>query len=180
MKIAIDTLPLLSPLTGVGYYTWKVSEALRKIGPQHEYTYYYGYYSPHLIRPGENPESLYRLKELTLKIPLVKHVVRNMKDWANYFSTRSFDLYFEPNFVPLKISARRIVVTVPDFSFAHFPEWHTIDKVRYFKKQFWKKIGKANRIIVISDFIKNEAVRPFWLARRSAHHDPLRNRSRSV
>jgi glycosyltransferase involved in cell wall biosynthesis len=163
MKIAIDTLPLLSPLTGVGYYTWKISEALRKIGPQHEYTYYYGYYSPRLIRPGEKSESLYRLKELTLQIPLVKHAVRNMKDLVNYFSTRTFDLYFEPNFVPLKISSRRIVVTVPDFSFALFPEWHTEDKVRYFKRQFWKKIGKANRIIVISDFIKNEAAKHFGL-----------------
>jgi glycosyltransferase involved in cell wall biosynthesis len=163
MKIAIDTIPLLSPLTGVGYYTWKVSDALQKLAPQHEFTYYYGYYSPHLIRPGENPESLYRLKELALQIPLVKDVLRNMKDWVNFFSTRTFDLYFEPNFVPLQISSRRVVVTVPDFSFARFPEWHTADKVRYFKKQFWKKIGKADRIIVISDFIKKEAANHFGL-----------------
>lgn len=72
-----------------------------------------------------------------------------------------FDLYFEPHFIPLDIKARRRVVTVLDFSFAKFPHWHPKDKVQYFQKHFWKKIKTADRIICISDFIRNEAMREF-------------------
>jgi glycosyltransferase involved in cell wall biosynthesis len=101
------------------------------------------------------------VKEAVRKIPILGRAARNLKDLANLFSSREFDLYFEPNFIPLNIRARRTVVTVADFSFARFPEWHTSDKVRYYAKNFWKKIRRADRIIVISDFIRNEAIQRF-------------------
>jgi glycosyltransferase involved in cell wall biosynthesis len=49
-------------------------------------------------------------------------------------------------------------VTVPDFSLARFPEWHTRDKVRYFQKNFWAKIGRADHVIFLSEFIRKEAI----------------------
>jgi len=161
MKIAIDTVLLLSPLTGVGNYAYQISKNLREIGPSHEYTYFYGYYSSRLFSPGEQLESVQRVKEAVRKIPFLGTAARNLKDLANLFSSREFDLNFEPNFIPLNIPARRTVVTVPDFSFARFPEWHTPDKVRYYAKSFWKKIHRADRIIVISDFIRSEAIQLF-------------------
>ena len=161
MKIAINTILLLSPLTGVGNYAYQIAKTLRSTDKVHEYTYFYGFYSSNLISPEESPDSFYRLKETVRKIPLLGTLARNFKDFANYFSSQSFDLYFEPNFIPLRVPAKHIVVTVPDFSFARFPEWHSKDKVRYFKKHFWKKIKKADRIIVISDFIREEAIHLF-------------------
>ena len=161
MKIAINTILLLSPLTGVGNYAHQIAKTLRRIDKLHEYTYFYGFYSSNLISPEESPESFYRLKETVRKIPFLGTLARNLKDFGNYFSSRSFDLYFEPNFIPLKVPAKHIVVTVPDFSFARFPEWHSKDKVQYFKKHFWKKIKKAERIIVISNFIREEAMHLF-------------------
>jgi len=161
MKIAIDTIPLLSPLTGVGHYAYQISKALRKIDCIHEYIYFYGYYSQQLLPPGTIQDSFYRLKEVVRKIPVLGTAARNLKDWTNIFSSRIFDLYFEPNFIPLRIPAQHIVATVPDFSFALFPEWHTKDKVQYYKKHFWKKIKEADRVIVISDFIRNQAIHQF-------------------
>jgi glycosyltransferase involved in cell wall biosynthesis len=164
MKIAIDTVLLLSPFTGVGNYAYQIARNLRTIAPSHEYTYFYGYYSSRLFSPGEQMESVHRVKEAVRKIPILGRAARDLKDLANLFSSREFDLYFEPNFIPLNIRARRTVVTVADFSFARFPEWHTPDKVRYYAKNFWKKIRRADRIIVISDFIRNEAVQLFGFA----------------
>ena len=83
----------------------------------------------------------------------------------DYFTFQRFDFYFEPNFIPIHIPADRIVTTVFDFSFALFPEWHSRDKVLYFKKHFWNKIKRADRIIVISDFIKNEAINRFGFSK---------------
>jgi glycosyltransferase involved in cell wall biosynthesis len=161
MKIAVNTIPLLSPLTGVGYYAYQIAKTLQKIDRVHEYIYFYGFYSSNLISPEESPQSFYRLKETVRKIPLLGTAIRNLKGLSNYFSCRRFDLYFEPNFIPIRIPAKRIVVTLLDFSFALFPHWHSEDRIRYFQKNFWKKIKKADHIIVISDFIKKEAVRRF-------------------
>jgi glycosyltransferase involved in cell wall biosynthesis len=161
MRIAIDTVLLLSPLTGVGQYAYQIARNLRKVAPFHDYTYFYGYYSSRLLAPGEHLDSVHRVKEAVRKIPILGNAARSLKDVANLFSSREFDLYFEPNFIPLNIRARRTVVTVPDFSFVRFPQWHTCDKVRYYAKNFLNKIRRAQRIIVISDFIRNEAIQSF-------------------
>ena len=173
MKIAIDTVLLLSPLTGVGNYAYQIARKLREIAPTHDYTYFYGYYSSRLLSPGEHLDSVHRVKEAVRKIPFLGTAARSLKDVANLFSSREFDLYFEPNFIPLNIRARRTVVTVPDFSFARFPEWHTPDKVQYYAKNFGKKIRRADRIIVISDFIRNEAIQRFGFSPEKIATIPL-------
>ena len=161
MKIAINATTLLSPHAGVGTYTYQIAKNLKKLKPSHEYTYFYGYYSDRLLNPGEEPRSFQGIKETIRKIPLLGSLARNANDFLNYFSSRKFDLYFEPNFIPLRIPARRTVATILDFSFELFPEWHPIDKVKYFKINFWNKIKKADRIICISDFIRHEATALF-------------------
>ena len=173
MKIAIDTVLLLSPLTGVGNYAYQIARKLREIAPTHDYTYFYGYYSSRLLSPGDRLDSVHRVKEAVRKLPILGRSARGLKDLANLFSTREFDLYFEPNFIPLNIRARRTVVTVADFSFARFPEWHTVDKVHYFGKHFWEKIHRADRIIVISEFIRNEAIQRFGFSPKKLTTIPL-------
>ncbi len=158
MKIAINTIPLLFPLTGVGNYIYHVARSLQKAEAGHEYSYFYGYYSRTLIPPGRNLEAVHRIKELVRGLPLLGAMARNLQDLRCFLSRRKFDLYFEPHFIPLRIPARRTVVTVLDFSFARYSEWHTLDKVRYFQKNFWAKIGRADHIIFLSEFIRKEAI----------------------
>jgi len=161
MKIVIDTIPLLSPLTGVGIYTYQIAKVLREIAPSHEYTYFYGYYSSELKGSEENRRSFYRLRELARHFPYVENWGRSLKDFWNSFSSRSFDLYLEPHFFPLEIRARHIVATVHDFSIFRFPQWQPKDKVRFFQKNFWPRIKKADRIITGSDYIREEAIGEF-------------------
>jgi glycosyltransferase involved in cell wall biosynthesis len=173
MKIAIDTIPLLSPLTGIGYYTLKIAQALRAVAPQHQYFYYYGYFSPRLLFPPAAPGAVSRLKDWLLDLPALKKAARSLKGLGNYASFRNFDLYFEPNFIPLKIPAERLAVTVADFSFARFPQWHTAEKVRYFEKHFWEKAREADAVIVLSDFVKREAIAHFGMAEKRLFTVPL-------
>ena len=158
MKIAIDTISLLSPLTGVGNYTYQIARSLKAIDHKNEYSFFYGYYSKQLLSPGGKQEALLHPKEWVRKIPLLRTAARNLKEFVNIFWTEKFDLYFEPNFIPLSIPAKRTVATVADFSFARFPEWHPKERVQYFQKHFWEKIKRADRIIFISDFVKQEAI----------------------
>ena len=49
MKIIINTIPLLSPLTGVGSYTYNIAKRLRILSNSHRYRYFYGFFSGDLI-----------------------------------------------------------------------------------------------------------------------------------
>src|SRR4030042_2187010 len=160
MKIVIDTIPLLSPLTGVGSYIYHIAQSLGAIDPINDYTYFYGYYSRNLhAYYNENKKILYQAKELLSKMPIVGGLAANkLGRFVNAVSQRSFDLYFEPNFIPINIKSHRTVVTIFDFSVILYPEWHPKRRIRYFKKNFWKNLERADRIIVISDYIKKESV----------------------
>ncbi len=162
MKIAINATPLLSPLTGVGNYTHQLVRELARLGPENDYSYYYGFFSKRIFTV--KPEGLLDgLKEFVKKIPVAGRAARHVKNSLPLLSLRSFKLYFEPNFIPLKIRAQRRVVTVHDFSFKLHPQWHPKDRIEYFEKNFWKNIDSADRIVVASDFIKDEAVNRFGL-----------------
>jgi glycosyltransferase involved in cell wall biosynthesis len=161
MKIAINTIPLLSPLTGAGTYIYHIAQSLRAIDPINEYTYFYGYYSRDLTAYyNENKKNFYRAKEFAKKIPIIKGTtIRELAaGFFNTISPRSFDLYFEPNFIPINIKSRWTVVTIFDFSIVLFPEWHPKARIDYFEKNFWKRLTRADRIIVISDYIKKQGV----------------------
>jgi glycosyltransferase involved in cell wall biosynthesis len=158
MRIVMNAIPLLTPLTGVGNYAFQIARALKGLDQINVYTYFYGYYSRELRVARRGQEAFSTLKSSALKIPLLRTLARKSRNLLSSALTKRFDLYFEPNFIPLSIPARHVVATIPDFSFARFPEWHPRERVRYFEKEFWKKIKRADRNIVISEFIRQEAI----------------------
>ncbi len=165
MKIAINTIPLLSPLTGVGNYTYHVAKHLHPLDPESDFTYFYGFYSKKLSL-NENGgglldkrfEGIFRAKKLLSRVPLCREAAKKALGAINKLSLKRFDLYFEPNFIPLDIKAGRTVVTVHDFAFLKRPEWLPRDRAAYMKKNFRAKIGRADRVIVVSEFTKKEAL----------------------
>lgn len=159
MDILINTIPLLAPLTGVGNYTYQISRKLRELDAQDNYWYFYGWYSRNL----KNYSYAKALYNITTKIPFMKGPARKIKDALVYLGSMKFDLYFEPNFIPINIKAKRIATTVHDFSWKLFPQWHPQERVGYFEKNFWKKIEISDRIIVVSRFIRDEAINTFGL-----------------
>ncbi|MFA6433289.1 MAG: glycosyltransferase family 1 protein [Elusimicrobiales bacterium] len=162
MKIAINTTPLLSTLTGVGNYTYQTARAMALLAPENDYSYYYGYFSKKLFA-SENRGAFYEIKELVKQVPAMKKFARSIKDNICPLTLKPFDLYFEPNFIPLRVRARRTVVSIMDFSFEDYPQWHPRERIDYFRKKFWKNIGRADGIIAISDFVRDEAVNKFGL-----------------
>jgi glycosyltransferase involved in cell wall biosynthesis len=154
-RIAIDTIPLLGRATGVGRYIQELVEQFAKLSPHHEYLYYYGYFSKRLLTGRPRVQEL---KDRLMKLPLLGRGLRGVRGTAAKYYPREFDLYFEPNFIPLDIKAKHIVTTVHDFSFQLFPEAHPKDRVRYFAKNFTAKISRSCRIITVSGYVKRQAI----------------------
>ncbi|NLW81651.1 MAG: glycosyltransferase family 4 protein [Desulfovibrionales bacterium] len=92
---------------------------------------------------------------------MLKKIRRKSLNLLASLYPRKFDLYFEPNFIPLDIKAKNIVTTVHDFSFQIHPNWHPLERIEYFKNNFWKNIGRSNMIVTVSNFIRNQAIQEF-------------------
>jgi glycosyltransferase involved in cell wall biosynthesis len=159
MKIVINTIPLLVPLTGVGHYIYNLLIEFQKLRPDLTYTFFYGYFSKKLKTYGkEEAVSFYSLREWVKKIPVGSTYARKLKHKLAQMNFRTYDIYFEPNFIPLDIRSKKIVTTVHDFSFHLYPEWHPRERIEYFSKNFFKRIEKADLIITGSRYIEREAV----------------------
>lgn len=90
MNIALDGMPLASPLTGVGHYTAELASNLARLAPSDSFTF---------ITPG----GLLKRKWWSLGVPL--HLLRN-----------SFDLFHGTNYNIPFWSRRPTVVTIHDLS----------------------------------------------------------------
>lgn len=154
-RIAIDVIPLLSPLTGVGRYIHELVHHFSKLSPAYEYVYYYGYFSKRILKSSK---SIKGFKEFLSKMPLVGTGLRGFRGTVAKYHPAEFDLYFEPNFIPLDIKAKRIVTTVHDFSIQLFPEAHPKERVRYFEQNFLRNIRRSTKIITDSGYTKTEAM----------------------
>jgi len=159
MKIIINTIPLLSPLTGVGSYTYNIAKRLRILSNSHRYRYFYGFFSGDLIiyDGRKTLKNFNKIKYYTKKFPFVAKILRTFKRYLSKMSYEEFDLYFEPNFVPLDgINAKKVITTIHDFSFYKYPQWHPRDRVEFFKENFWKCIYRSDMIITVSHYMKKE------------------------
>ena len=168
-KILIDTKPLISQLTGIGRYAYEIVKRLDK--DKFELFYDYGFVSKELIFKGcEQKTSFSNLFKKSL-VKKLKWFVRLLPLGVNTrfrlflkklnernFKGMKFDLYFQPNFIPLDIEARHLVVSVHDFTFIKFSEFHPKDRIEFFEKTFMQNIKKATHIVTGSNFTKNEIV----------------------
>ena len=108
MKIALDGMPLASPLTGVGHYTSELAKSLTAISPDDQFE---------LISPDNFKRTLWNRRWWSIGLPL-------------YLSRRSFDLFHGTNYeVPLW-SQRPTVLTIHDLSLPLHPEAHEPHLVR--------------------------------------------------
>jgi len=155
MRMVINTSPLLDPLTGVGNYISHLIQYFNFLSPENNYTYYYGFFTKNLLYGNKK---IYQTKRLLRRIPFLMSTLRQGKIFFSGFHYKEFDIYFEPNFIPVNIKAKKTVTTIHDFSFHLYPQWHPKDRVGFYSKHFFKNINRSNRVITDSFYIKGEAL----------------------
>ncbi len=154
-KLIIDGLPLLTTLTGVGRYTFEISRHLQGFSEMDLY-FYYGYISRKLIG-AEDTDRLKLIKKIADKIPPIKKIILKFNHIYKYVNPRSFDLYWQPNFIPIEsIKSKKVVTTIHDFSFIHYPDFHPRKRIEYFRENFFTNIKRSDSIITVSEYIKQE------------------------
>ncbi len=154
-KILIDSIALLSPLTGIGRYTYEIAKEIHKVD-HFNLNYYYGYYSKHLLETSK-PNNLKTLKSIVSKSQILKKITRKIIAVSSKLFTPTYDLYWQPNFIPNNgIKAKRIVTSVHDFSFILHRDFHPKERIEYFDTYFYKNIVRSDMIITGSEYSKQE------------------------
>src|SRR3990172_8641725 len=160
-KIVINTISLLSKLTGMGRYTFEVCKRITQLGLHADFSYFYGYYSKKLYMMDIPPSGKIAkaIKDYLSRLYVIKKMTRESLLFVSRFSPKTFDLYWEPNIVPLEhLQSKYLITTIHDFSFYHYPECLPKENKEYLQRYFWKNIQKSDHIITGSNYIKKEII----------------------
>ncbi len=159
MRVLLNGLPVLTPLSGVGYYVHCLSKAMQRLSPEDSFFFFYnGYWSSNL-KPQPSPTAK-MVRGLSRRFAPVYSGVRLALDASFKMVCRfgRFDLYHETCFIPFPFKGPTIV-SVLDLSFYHYPETHPPERVRYFNKHFYSRLDRVSHFVTISNYVKEEMVR---------------------
>jgi glycosyltransferase involved in cell wall biosynthesis len=152
IRLVIDGLPLLGQVSGVGRYCHEICRRLP--GELFDQSYYYGYVSRKLRAPSAT-SALSRIKQTTVRLRPLKAVARRCLALTTHLGR--WDLHWQPNFIPVAaLRARHVVATVHDFSWELHPQFHPEERVAYFRKHFYPGLASCDRIITVSEFVREE------------------------
>jgi alpha-1,3-rhamnosyl/mannosyltransferase len=172
MRVVINQLAALGRRTGIGHYTAQLVRCLRQQAPPGT-VHTFPNYLTHCARQGW----LWLRQRLEAKGGAAAPGLRGsalvqMRGYGRTFLTRyfrawcrlrRFDLYHEPNFIPMP-SDRPTVATLHDLSVLLHPEWHPADRVAHFERYFREGLARCVHFLAISEFGRQEVIRTLGLA----------------
>jgi alpha-1,3-rhamnosyl/mannosyltransferase len=162
MRVIVNQLAALGRRTGIGHYTAELLRCLRPQAPgvitafpdrlthraRQAYLWVRGRMRPE-VRGGSDG---------TARVPL-QGAGRTIL--ARYFRTlcrlRTFDLYHEPNCVPMPCDVPTIV-TLHDLSVILHPEWHPADRIELYDSGFREGLKQTAHVLTVSDFARQEII----------------------
>jgi len=154
MKIAINCRLLIpGKLEGIGYFTYELVRRWVKNHPEHEFVLLFDRKVDHLdlARPNVKIVELF---------PSARHPVL-YRIWMDFrvpsiLKREKVDLFFSPETMcPLRWNGPT-VITVHDLAYIHFPSTMKGVELSYSKKYVPKFLAKADSIITVSDFTRQD------------------------
>jgi glycosyltransferase involved in cell wall biosynthesis len=166
MRVVLNALAALKPKTGVGVYVAELSAAIQRrrdvslaVYPDADLARIAsrGYRLIGSGGGGKGGSSVvghmaHAAKHLG-KIAVGVHFARTCR-------AAGFDLYHEPNFVPLPCDLPT-VVTVHDLSVLLYPQWHPADRVRHHETHFAAAVKRSAHLICVSEHVRSEVIHAF-------------------
>lgn len=182
MNIVMGGRSLLTPRTGIGQYVHHLEQGMAALG--HRVRFFYGtHWGPAAPAAGDSAprqpahqalrnrlagkaRRLARdyMPGLARLVPLVEQVKFN----AGMRVQARPQIYHEPNFIPLRC-ASPTVITAHDVSWLHYPAYHPAARLALMRQHFPSAVRRADRIIVVSDFVRRELLESFSVDPAKVH-----------
>ncbi len=157
ISLAVNTTSLLSPLTGIGQYTYQLCKQMLN-HPDIEPCFFAGAQWSDSLR--EQPvRSIETGKQMMKTFIPGAYRIRDWMQKQAFSRTpggNGFDIYHEPNYLPLSCE-HRLVLTVHDVSFIRYPDAHPAARIRAMER-FPEAVEKADAIITDSHFTARELI----------------------
>jgi glycosyltransferase involved in cell wall biosynthesis len=175
MRVVVNQLAALGLKTGIGHYTVQLLRCLREQAGQDRIDGfpegwvrrardYCGRARPYLegtgtdlSRPGPSPSRFHSLRSNVLGS--LRQFGRSLM--AQHFrlvcGLQAYDLYHEPNFIPLPCE-QPTIATLHDLSVLLHPEWHPADRAAYFETHFHRGLARCVHFLAISEFGRQEMI----------------------
>lgn len=154
MHIGLDGLPLTTPKTGVGHYTFELALALAKLEAESRFELLYPSTYPVLSLP--DPKAV----PVNLKLERVKVGPLGRHWWSSglprHIRSNRFDLFHGTNYdVPLWRRCAT-VLTIHDLSLQLHPQTHTDRSVKRARRRLPLMLRAANAIITPTESVRRE------------------------
>jgi alpha-1,3-rhamnosyl/mannosyltransferase len=171
MRVVVNQLAALGLKTGIGHYTVQLLRCLRaQAGPDRVEGFPEGWVRrtrafcaqarPFLEGTKTGPIQPRAASLRSKVLGSLRQFGRSLM--AQHFrlvcAIRAYDLYHEPNFIPLPCD-QPTLATVHDLSVLLHPEWHPADRAAYFQTHFHRGLGRCVHFLAISDFGRQEMIR---------------------
>lgn len=164
MRLGINAVPLLGPLTGVGQYTYRlISEMQQLLDPQP--WLFYGTNWGQDLRTAAPPAAR-RINDAIkrcLPNPLVLTRLLKQLRFSGGARRHAISLYHEPAYLALRYRGPT-VVTVHDISWIRYPETHPRERVREMNRVMPAVLRRADHVVVDSEFVRREVIEHYGLA----------------
>lgn len=166
MKILIDTRVAPAKATGMGYMVKNLVERIIDLSPDDHFT---------LI--GELGLRKENVRHIPVRGFLIK---RGLNFWWKTFGIPNvswilggFDIAFFPNYVDFPVSANKKIILVADVSYIYYPQFLEKKNLIFLRKYIPRAIKKADKVLTISQSVKDEILSNFNLADRDVVVLPL-------
>lgn len=163
LRVAVNAVPLRSPLTGVGQYIRHLMAAIEARGDV-EARYFYGSHWRHEA-VASSVVAIDGVKRVVKKVVPYPYIVSRMGQrliFSGGMRMAKPHVYHEPNYVAFPWRGP-LVVTVHDLSFVHHPESHPKDRLAHLARYLPATLERAAHVITDSETVRREAIAHFGL-----------------
>ena len=163
LRVAVNAVPLRSPLTGVGQYIRHLMAAIEARGdvePRYFYASHWGRKA--VASPVAAIDDVKRVVKKVVPYPYVVSRAGQRLMFAGGMRFLRPQVYHEPNYVALPWDGP-LVVTVHDLSFVHHAGSHPKERLDHLARYLPATLERAAHVITDSETVRREAVAHFGL-----------------
>jgi glycosyltransferase involved in cell wall biosynthesis len=173
LTVGINAIPLLSPLTGIGQYSFHLITELQKLLQVPPYLFYGHAWNQQLrIEPFPKINQIKRF--IKMCIPFSYHLGGHIRQ--HYFNNKDIinkiQVYHDPNFVPFKYKGPT-VTTIHDLSYIHFREYHPKLRIQWMDRKMPRAIKQTQHFITDSEYTKQEMIQYYRIREDQVTAIPL-------
>jgi len=179
LNIAMGGRALLTPLTGIGQYASHLAREFVQRG--HHVRFFYGtHWSSSREEGGAKSASgvsgtkSWRTVAAGSAKRFARRFAPGLYRFMPHVEQHRFDsgirqqpapqIYHDPNFIPFRFRGPT-VITAHDVSWVRYPEYHPAPRLALLRANFPRALEQSDRIIVVSEFVRDELQACFAVAR---------------